>query len=69
MLTLKRIVVGWILWWAADLLAMGLLTTAHVISIEGRPSMLSNGAQDFIFTAVSILLAIGCFTLSWAKIK
>lgn len=31
--------------------------------------MLSNGAQDFIFTAVSILLAIGCFTLSWAKIK
>jgi len=69
MLTFKRIVVAWILWCAADLIAMGLLTTTHVVSIQGRPSVLPNSAQDAIWILVSLALAVGCFELAWAKIK
>lgn len=69
MLTFKRIVAGWILWCAADLIAMGLLTTAHVVSIQGRPSVLPDGVQTVIWILVSLVLAVGCFKLSWAKIK
>ena len=69
MLTFKRIVVAWILWCAADLIAMGLLTTAHVVSIQGRPSILPESAQDAIWIIVSLVLAVGCFRLSWVKIK
>lgn len=69
MLTLKRIVVAWILWCAADLVAAGLLVAVRIVSVEGRASNLSEGTQVFIWIIVSIALGIGCVKLSWAKIK
>lgn len=69
MLTFKRIVVAWLLWCGADLVAMGLLTTSGVISVEGRPSGLSEATQFFIWIIVSLALGAGCVKLSWAKIK
>ena len=69
MLTVKRVVVAWILWCGGDMIAMGILTTSHVISVQGRPSSLSNGTQFLIWFLVSIGLGIGCVKLSWAKIK
>lgn len=69
MLTFKRIVVAWLLWCAADLIAMGILTTTGVISVEGHASHLSEGFQVAIWLLASIALAIGCIKLSWAKIK
>jgi len=69
MLTFKRIVIAWILWCGADIVAMVLLTTSHVISVEGRPSSLSGATQFFIWIIVSIALGAGCVRLSWAKIK
>ena len=69
MLTLKRILAAWLLWCAANLVAMGLLTTAGVIGVEGRISKLSDVAQLFIWILVSLALGVGCVKLSWAKIK
>jgi hypothetical protein len=69
MLTFKRIVAAWILWCGADLVAMGVLTTTGVISVEGRPSHLPEGAQAGIWLLVSLALAVGCVKLAWAKIK
>jgi hypothetical protein len=69
MLTLKRILAAIILWAAADLIAMGILTTARVISVEGRPSSIPEGRQLAIWLVVSIAIGIGCFKLAWRKIK
>jgi len=69
MLTFKRIVVAWLLWCGAHLVAMVLLTTTGVISVQGKPSGLSDGTQFFIWLLVSIALGAGCVKLSWAKIK
>jgi len=69
MLTFKRALAAWILWCGADLIAMGLLTITHVISVEGRPSSLSEGTQVLIWILVSLGLGVGCVRLAWAKIK
>ena len=69
MLTFKRILAAWILWCGADLIATLLLTTTHVISVEGRPSSLSEGTQGLVWLLVSIALGIGCVKLSWSKIR
>ncbi|MGZ6311455.1 MAG: hypothetical protein ACXWOH_12540 [Bdellovibrionota bacterium] len=69
MLTLKRIVAALILWAAADLVAMGILTTMHVVSVQGRPSPIPGGGQLAVWLIVSLAVGIGCFKLSWAKIK
>lgn len=69
MLTFKRILTAWILWCGADLIAMALLTTAHVISVEGRHSSLGGGTQFLIWFVVSIGLGVGCVRLAWVKIK
>jgi predicted tellurium resistance membrane protein TerC len=68
-LTLKRILIAFVLWVGADLIAMPILTTTHVISVEGHPSRFSGGTQFLLWVAVSICLGIACFKLSWAKIR
>jgi hypothetical protein len=69
MLTLKRVLAALALWGGADIIAMVILTTTHIISVEGHPSRLSEGAQFVIWFMVSIALGFVCFRLSWAKIK
>ena len=56
MLTFKRILAAWLLWCGADLIAMWLLTTTRVISVQGRPSSLSGEAQFLVWLLISIAL-------------
>jgi hypothetical protein len=69
MLTFKRIVAAWILWCGADLIAVGVLTTTHILSVEGRSSGFARDTEFVIWLIVSICLGIGCFKLAWTKIK
>ena len=69
MLTVKRILAALILWAGADMVAMGVLTTVHVVSIEGRSAPISGAWQLFIWVLVSIAVGIACFRFSWARVK